>query len=228
MKKHIFFMVLLLFALTLLAACSALQLPWSGQKTEQTTQDSAAAFDPANIAVDMKLAMGTLQLEGTDLAVTAQQAKDLLPLWKAVKSLSTSQTASSDEIQALYRQIEETMAPEQVQAIKEMKLDQAALNVLAEKLGVEIPQFGAQGSPANLSEDERATRIAQYQAQNPGAVPGSGDGPGSGAGFMPPPEASGQASVQRTPGAGAGRRTGGLNLIFIDPLIQLLEERANS
>lgn len=228
MKKNTILMVLLLFALTTLAACSALQLPWSGQETEQTTQDSAAAFDLANITVDMKLAMGTLQLEGTDLAVTAQQAKDLLPLWKAVKSLSASQTASSDEIQALYRQIEETMAPEQVQTIEEMNLDQEALDALVEKLGIEMPQFGAQGSPANLSEDERATRIAQYQAQNPGAVPGAGGGPGSRAGFMPPPEAGGQASVQRTPGAGAGRRTGGLNLIFIDPLIQLLEERANS
>jgi hypothetical protein len=45
--------------------------------------------------------MGTLQLEGTEFAVTVQQSSELLILWKAYRSLIESDTAAQEELQAL-------------------------------------------------------------------------------------------------------------------------------
>lgn len=235
MKNKFIRTVLSLLAILALAACSGLKLPGVSQETEPSTKSSGAAIDPAAMSVDMKLAVGTLMLEDTDLAVDAQQAKELLPLWKAVKSLSASQTASQDEIQALYRQIETTMTPEQIRTIEEMKFDQESLRASVEELGIEMPQFGAQGDFGNLSEDERASMMNQFQVQNPGGMPGGFEGgapgemPGGGANAAPPeggfPQ---QGNAQRESGADTGRRMGGMNMMFIDPLIQLLQGKVGS
>ena len=97
MKKRTLLSLLLIGMMLALAACSG-----SNQPTAQAAS-SADETDPANMPVETKLAIGTLKLEGTELAVSAEEARELLPLWKAVKSLSTSDTISSDEIQALYQ-----------------------------------------------------------------------------------------------------------------------------
>ncbi|NMC79727.1 MAG: hypothetical protein GYA59_10240, partial [Chloroflexi bacterium] len=164
MKKKTILTVGLLLMLLALAACSgsAPATSTQGQETSQTAgslspQGTGTAFNPGEMSTDMKLALGTFQLEDTDLAVTAQQAKDLLPLWKAVRSLSTSQTTSQEEIQALYQQIQETMTPEQVQAIDAMKFDQETISALMQKLGINFSQ--GNGAPGALSDSERATRV---------------------------------------------------------------------
>ncbi len=65
-----------------------------------------------------------MKLDGSQNAVDSQTAAQLLPLWKAVRSLSASDGAAAEEIQAVYRQIEESMSAEQIQAIAAMQLDQ--------------------------------------------------------------------------------------------------------
>ncbi len=247
MKRKTILTVGLLLMLLVLAACSgsAPATSTQSQETNQTTgsespQGTGTAFDPGEVSTDMKLALGTLQLEDTDLAVTAQQAKDLLPLWKAVRSLSTSQTASSDEIQALYQQIQETMTQEQMQAIDAMKFDQETTSALMQKLGIDLSQ--GNGNPGELSDSERATRVAEARAngnsRNGGF--GGGGGPGGGApgggapggdmgGGMPPDAQNGQmgTGTPQAPGAGGGPGMR-MNTMFVEPLIQLLETRANS
>jgi hypothetical protein len=188
--------------------------------------------------LEQKLAIGTLKLEGTGQAVTTKEATDLLPLWQAVKSLEANSNTAPSEITAVYKQIEGVMTPDQTQAIQKMTWAQADTQALMTKYGV---TFGAgQGGTGgqNLTADQRATRTAQFQSRNqnggggaggpggfsggqggaPGGVPGGAGGFGGGQG------GSGTA-VARTPQPGR-RAGGGMNTIFVDPLIKLLQTRA--
>ena len=54
----------------------------------------------------MEMVVGTFKLEGTDNAVTADQAAKLLPLWQVYKDLSASTSAAQEEVDALAEQIQ--------------------------------------------------------------------------------------------------------------------------
>ncbi len=222
-----------------LAACSVLKLPGAGSAAAQQSQPNQpqsqpgnpqSSFDPANQPLEYRLALGTLALEGTPNAVTPAEAKNLVVLWKGVKSLSASQTASQDEINALYQQIQDTLTPAQIQAIQSQQVSQAELQTLMQKYKIQLPQGGFErngtpGAPSNLSQEQIATLRAS-RSQNGG----SGNG---GSGFVPGQDFGGNGGfrAQRTPQPGvtrvarSGFRAGGNN-IFIDPLITLLEQRA--
>lgn len=223
-KLSIIAVLVLIFGL---AACSNLKLPWAQSSNNPNQQNQAANF--GNMPVEDKLAVGTLRLEGTDKAVTPEQAKALLPLWRAAKSMSTSDTASTDEINALYKQIQETMSVEQVQSIKDMNLSQEDIQALMQQYGIQ----GSQGGPT-----PNATQRAQGSSNFGGAA---GGGPGGGPGDMPPDAgggpggfpggaSGGQQNALGTPQAGqAGRRAQqGMNTMFLDALIKLLEVRAGA
>src|SRR3990172_3495827 len=53
------------------------------------------------LPVVSQLAAGTLSLECSDLAVSAEQAAALLPLWQAYRALSQSDTTAAAELEAL-------------------------------------------------------------------------------------------------------------------------------
>lgn len=236
---------LLLSLILLLAACSVLPGATGSSSSLTDTQGQNQQNQPpdmTNLPVEQKLVIGTLKLEGTNQAVTAEQAKMLLPLWKAVKSMSSASNTSSEEMNALYAQIQEAMTPEQVQAIKDMSMSMEDTQALMKEYGAEMPGPGGNADPmGNLSEDERATRIAEFRARGGGRQGGDmpGGGPPSG-GFQPGgalPEGGfqggngqGSANAQGTPVAPQGGRgfRGGMNLLLIDPLIKLLQERAGS
>lgn len=252
MKKKMMFPVVLIVIILLVSACS------SGGSTAATQTAGARTTTGVNsdTPLSSRLAIGILQLEDTNLAVTPEQAKTLLPLWKAVKSMSSSDTATEAEIQAIYDQIQESMSAEQIAAIEAMEMTQEEMTSLMSKLGIEVGQFGGAGM-ANLTEDQRATQIAQFQAQG-GVIPGGADGPtfnfsggerpsggaggdsgqsftGPGGGGMPTGGMvfSGEIPLDgvmgTTPGAGFTRRgNGGMNQMFIEPLIKMLEERSAS
>jgi hypothetical protein len=216
--------LLMIFVLGLaLPACS-------GADAQTAAGDNSSEQAPGQRLEDT-LAFGTLMLEGSPQAVTAEQARILLPLWKAVKSLSASDTASQEEIRALYRQIEESLTAEQVQALQAVNLSPEDLQALMTQYNI---QAGA-GVPA-VSDDQRATRIAQRAAAGEqaggGLPPGAGGrgGPEGGMPFeggLPAGEMPGQANAQTTPGARpAGGFARGMNTLWLDALIQLLTERA--
>jgi hypothetical protein len=116
MFKKIFTYILLLVILSLpLAACAG-----AGQAETVQTTLTPGVPDPNQMNEQSMLLVGTLKLEGTDLAVTPEQAVELLPLWKAVKTLGSSDTVAQEEIDALYAQIKETMTVEQMAAIDAM------------------------------------------------------------------------------------------------------------
>jgi hypothetical protein len=235
------FIVIMILALPL-TACSVLQSAQamvSGSNSYSQNQGQNQGQNPfggitANTPVDSKLAIGMLKLEGTDLAVTPDQAKNLLPLWQALKTLSSSATTAPEEVTAVFQQIQDTLTPEQMKAIKEMALSQDDMQALMKSLGM---QTGAGfGNGGTVSPEQQATRTAR-RTQNPSGGgfggPGGGfGGPGPGGDFGGPGGNSGagnQGSTKTRPTQSPQniiRRSMGMNLLFMDPLIKILETRA--
>lgn len=132
------------------------------------------------LPVISQLAVGTIQLEETELAVDEVLAAELLPLWQAAQSLSSSDTAASVEVEAVLKQIQDTMQPAQVAAIANMALTADAVTELLESGAI---TFGrgmgqGQGQGENGSGEGGFTPPA-------GFVPGMGGGPGGGQGGGP-------------------------------------------
>lgn len=235
--------ILLVVALAAsLLSCAGTGANANNKNTPTSTNQQAPAQgqpgqppDMTNQPVEQKLAIGTLKLEGTANAVTAEQAKALLPVWKAVKAMSNDANASTDEINALYTQISESMTAEQIQAIKDMTISQDDIQALMKTYNIKMPQMG-QGRMAG-TQTAGGTTGARDGAQA-GGMPGSDMG-GPGAGGPPPDIASGMPSADQNGAAPASQRTpqvgrwnrgfrGGFNNLFIDPLIKLLTERVGA
>ena len=103
MLKKLFYPLIIFTLVIVLSACSSLQLSTVQSASSQTLQNIVGNI--ASQPVKNKLAVGMLELEGTELSITAAQAKDLLPLWNAVKSLNGEKTTAVEEMAALYVQI---------------------------------------------------------------------------------------------------------------------------
>ena len=168
MKKYSYLMIGLLVASLILAACGG-AAPASKGQTGSTTQ-SAGATDPSaqanngqfEIPVSLKLALGTLNLDGSSNEVSAEEAVALLPLWKAVRSLGSSDTVATEEMNALYDQIQETMSSDQVVAIDEMQLTRESMTEISQKLGIEL--FGNGGRFGTFTPEMQATAQAARQS----------------------------------------------------------------
>ncbi|MGE5250142.1 MAG: hypothetical protein ACM3QS_07980 [Bacteroidota bacterium] len=211
-KPTLLFLILFSFVL---AACGTAPL------TGTVNQTPAGNASVRTLPPLTRLVLGTFKLEGTDQAVTAAQAQELLPLWQVYSSLSQSDTAAQAEVDALVKQIQDTMTAEQTGAIEAMNLTQNDMLTLMQAQGINMGGPRASG------------------AQTAG---GSGFGPG---GAMPPDggmpldggvPGMGPGSVQRsaTPAAGSGQSTGSQARPSLDrvpsplltALIDLLKQRA--
>ncbi|MBI5054321.1 MAG: hypothetical protein HZB52_13795, partial [Chloroflexi bacterium] len=111
-----------------------------------------------------QLALGAIKLDGTPNALNVKQAAALLPLWQALRSANQSGSAQA-EVTALLTQIEQTMTPTQLQAIKAMKLTQTEFQDWAKANGITLGSGAEGGIPgasggAGLSASEKATRQA--------------------------------------------------------------------
>jgi hypothetical protein len=82
-------------------------------------------FGNAPLTPESKLAIGTLNLEGTPQAVDPAMAAKLLPLWQLLVQLDGSASTAPQEIQAVVDQIRATMSSAQVQAIDNMNISSA-------------------------------------------------------------------------------------------------------
>ncbi len=147
----------------------------SGSALSGSSPKLTADYDDA-LPVQSQLAVGTLQLEDTDLAVDETLAADLLPLWRALQSLGSSETTAEAEITAVLNQIQNTMQPEQINAIADMKLTQASMTALIEDGTL---AFGRGGFGGNNSADSASSG----GFAPPGGIPGGGFGGGPGGGI---------------------------------------------
>ncbi len=204
-----------------LAACSS---PQAAQANPGSSSSSNASGGNNNngstrpISIESKLAVGTLDLEGTDNAVTAAEARVLLPLWQQVKTLGAGPNASASDLTSVTNQIQQAMTADQINAIDAMNLTATDVQSEMEELGIPTPQGGGNnfsGTPfPTLSADQRATRTAGRQTQ----VANGGSGGGFGG-------AQGTPSPNGTPGFRGGNR-GGFNSVLVEAVINLLTQRS--
>jgi hypothetical protein len=210
MKKNLMITATLIL-MGILAACS---LPFSSSSSTSTraSQNSALA-DPSKLPIESKMAIGILKLEGTDQAVDSTQAKDLLPLFMALKTLSTNNNTAPEELTALNKQIKNTMKADQITTIEKM-------TITSEEVRTLIANNGASTSSSSSNT-------------NSAAAGGNNFGPGGPGGGIPGITGGGQTSttrVQATPNAAQAAQTlrrtaGGLNLTLAQSVIDLLNSK---
>jgi hypothetical protein len=213
MKKTI--ITILLFTL-ILTACGA-----AGTQTTNPTGDTNGnngSFGTAPLPMAMELVVGTFKLEGTDNAVTADQAAQLLPLWQVYKDLSASSSAAQEEVDALAEQIQETMTPEQVQAITDMKLTRREIFQTMQDLGI-----ATAGRPNASGTPRPGGQGGNFQGGGPGGGPGGGQGFNNGQNLSPQQIATFQARRAQN-----GGNSGQFNRIppaLYEALIKLLQSK---
>ena len=222
--KKIFLPFILFVLFFTLTACN-------GSSSEATTENISGDGTPNEgpqftMPAEMKIIIGTVKLEETEFAVDAEQASELLPLWKALRSLSEDDTTAQAEIEALIAQITETMTPEQTSAIDDMNLTMQEMGSVMETLGIER-NFGG---PGQISEEMRATMEAARESGDfPGDFPGGGPGgdfPGGGFGAFGGAEMDPGARATAIAERGGMRGTGfGINTTLLNGIIEFLEAK---
>lgn len=189
------------------------------------------SYDNA-LSVSNQLALGTMQLEETENAVTPQQARSLLPLWQALQGGVTAQA----EVNAVLKQIEGTMTPQQLDVIAAMQLTDEDLQTWMQEHGMGVGPGGFPEAGGGMSDEERQSVWATRQAEagGDGAPPGGRPGGDE----MSPEMATRRAEFESmsdeeraalrvTAEAGGGSGAGGRQfIVLLNPLIELLETRA--
>jgi hypothetical protein len=187
-----------------------------------------------------QLALGTFMLEGGANAVTASQARALLPLWQALQG---SALRSETETNAVLKQIERTMTPEQLTEIAGMQLTGEDLANWARETGVDMgpppeamatfqagggPPGGQAGQMPSLSDEERAAMRATRQAGGGGFGQGGAGGPEGMANMSDEERASLRATAEASGMTFGGRVGGGRGQAnaLAGPLVELLTRRA--
>jgi len=213
-------LMLLLFTL-LMTACGA-SAPNAAGPTSGVSGDSAAG----ELSPSMQVAIGTLRLDETENAVTAEQAQKLLPLWQTMQVLSESDTAAQQEIDALAEQIQETMTAEQRQAITDMNLTREDMMSVLQEQGLASGGVPAGGPNNNAPGGNQNGGGGFGPGGFPGGGPpqggfpdgGQGGGGGQGSGLTPDQIATAQASRQPTGGSLVPP-------MLINALIEYLQEK---
>ena len=123
------------------------------------------------LPIRTQLMVGTLKLENTSLAVSPEQASELLVLWQASNALSRSGTGAQEEILAVINQIERAMTPDQIAAIAEMKLTREATQAMSQELGLSMGGGDGEGAAnrgqgQNMTAEEKAAREAERAERN--------------------------------------------------------------
>jgi uncharacterized membrane protein YgcG len=215
MKKII--IALTIFAiLSVLVACS------------HTSTSTGTTGNPASLSTEAQLLVGTFKLEDTDLAVTSDQAKQLLPLWQTLQSLSSSSTAATEEISAVVDQIKGTMTASQMAKITAMKLTQTDIMSIMNQAGVSPNGASGTTTPMPRGGFPSGGGTQGGGGATGGGAPGGAGGPPSG-GFP----AGGDPGIGVAPGGASStpqaiRPAGMGNQVpppLLNALIQLLQKK---
>jgi hypothetical protein len=209
MKKWMFITIVVSLVLAL-SACGS---------TQNTPATAAAAS--TTLSEEAQLLVGTFKLESTALAITSEQAGSLLPLWETLQSLASSNTAASQEVDAVVSQIQSTMSAQQVSSITAMKLTQQDLAAAMVDTGT--------ASTSSASAGTVNTSTAQLQSG--AGAPAGGNPPGDMGGGMP--GASDVQSVSQTQTGASqavataqpGGTTGQVSSALIKALVTLLQKK---
>ncbi len=205
--KNLLIVTIASFSILTLVGCGSStaqnsNLPGGAEAGAVQPTASAADSQPAGSAtlgenykdalpIVAQLTLGSLKLDtgdsstgsGQDLSIDAVEAGKLLPLWQAYQSLGNSDNTAEAELSALVSQIQDTMRPEQVQAIAAMQL---TADDIGEVLQAQGPgAFGGGFEGRNGATAGGGTAGAGgFAGPPPGEFPGGGPG-GGGPGGVP-------------------------------------------
>ena len=202
---------ILLVTTLILSACAA-------QPAANSPQGAPGGNAQQSITTETKLAIGILKLEGTAQAITADQAKTLLPLWKAEKSLIANTSTSSNELQALVDQIKESMTAEQLAAIDKLDLTPQNMRTVMSDLGVQSNQAGTSSSSSKTTTNSDSGGPGGFGGPPDGGMMG---GPGGGGG-------SSTTSGTKTPTLSASARAAATQKVspaLVNAVITLLNKK---
>jgi hypothetical protein len=181
---------------------------------------STTATATTALSQEGQLLVGTIKLDSTSLAVSADQAKQLLPLWETLQSLASSGTAASQEVDAVVSQIKSNMSAEQISSITAMNLTQQDLVAAATDTGTSL----------TASSTTSTTNASSVQSQANAGAPGGGSPPTDMSGGMPPSSSAqpvDQAQTVTTQAA-SSQSTGSANQVspaLINALVELLQKK---
>jgi hypothetical protein len=219
LRKTIYRFILFIVVIALVACDTAVD------ETTTSVGDPSAR----EIPTELKLMLGTVLLDNTDYAVDADQATELLPLYKVLSTLTNSDTAAEAEVDAVIASIQDIMTTEQMAAIDSMDLSMTEMSQVFEILEIET-NFGSGFS--QMTQEQQATAEAMRESgefPGPGGGmglrPGGGMGPGGGGiggetGISP--EMRETAMAERGNGTGRGF---GINQQLLEAIISFLEAK---
>jgi hypothetical protein len=187
--------------------------------SKQTSAATATAT--TELSLEGRLLVGTIKLEDTNLAVSADQADQLLPLWETLASLESSGTAASQEIEAVISQIESTMSAEQLSSITAMNLIQQDLAAV---------DTGTSSTNSSVSGSASASSAQIPAAPGVAGAPGGGTPPTDMGGSMPASagaQAAGltQTGISQTVTSQSNAATYQVSPAMINALVEMLKTK---
>lgn len=222
----------------LLATLIVLTLTMTACGASSKTPQAGPANQSQAMPLATQLIVGTFKLDGTPQAITADEAKQLLPLWQVYKDLLKSDTAAPEEISALVDQVQETMSKEQTQAITDMNLTQRDIFTLMQEKGVGFNGQQRNGSNSGGNTTNSGTSTTRGNGTGgftppEGGFPGGGfPGGGPDGGFTGNQSRNSRSSTSnnRQSGTSTAVRQTQFNpaSLLLDPLIELLKQKAGS
>ena len=204
MKRYIIVLVALWAALALSACGSA------------PVAESASA-SPADGALPelTQLAIGTFKLEGTEHAISVEQAFELSLLWRALGVLADSDATAPAEIEALESQIVDAMTVAQKAAIDDMGLVAADMTALIQTQGI-----GMGGGASSVGTGGSASGARPGGGES---IPGTGGGPGGSETGLDPEQAEALMAERAAAFAGTQSAT---PTPLIEAVVELLQAKA--
>lgn len=208
-------------ALILSLGVAAMVVLGGCQSAEPTMAVADGGVEGAPVRVnDMNLlALGILELEESDDAVTPEQASKMLPFWQMMTSGSLR---SDTESASVMKQIQATLTAPQSTTITTMDLTSEDQQVWMEEQGIEMSGVGGFAEAGDATDEDRAALREKFQnmtaeereqaraemgVEGPQGAGGGGGLPGDGTGSR----------------GAAGLRRGNA---VVQALIDLLTERA--
>ena len=171
---------LVLISLTVILLLASACAPTTSSSLTEPTSVAGAYLnteydDAANLR--SQLAFGIIRLAETPVPINQEQAQSLIPLWQGIIALSGDSTTASEELIAIQDQITETLTAEQLNAIAEMQITNADLDLFYAEFGIVLPTpipgvTKVPGSGSGKTEEEKAA--AQATAAASGQTTGTG------------------------------------------------------
>ncbi|RJP49722.1 MAG: hypothetical protein C4583_11885 [Anaerolineaceae bacterium] len=161
--KRISLILIVLLSL-FLASCSG-----TADSVSTTTNSDAYVSPSLDVSYEnalsarLQLTLGSLKLAETNTPITPDQAKVMLPLWQALLNMTRTGNSAQAEVNALLGQIEAAFTPEQLTAIRDMKLVSDDIQTWAAANNVTVGSGGGQGNGqggGGMSPEARATKQA--------------------------------------------------------------------